>query len=328
MIVFARIRLRDGARTRVLLAHAFLLLLYSAGCAPPSGEPPRLQLVEIWSQRLPAGLELGGVFGESTDLFAIWDRLAPQLWVGQIGQGEGAPLRPIKLKSPALSVAIVTAEGSLEVLDTASSSLIQFAPLGEVERVFPVEFPHGVESALWRQGTWFLGVRNLDSSFAVHRVGNGGSEEILAVRSPAGPRRPTTELAVLSQHTEGLLVTLRFYPFTSYVLDMEGAILRQFVPQFLQDIPADSQRQFTGRLVSTPIMPLDGAQLQVLADPFSFARMLITLTNDGNTIRSSLLDAPMAFVASFPNKKVLIGYRRVDGPELLGYEWRWVPNHP
>jgi hypothetical protein len=110
----------------------------------------------------------------------------------------------------------------------------------------------------------------------------------------------------------------------TYVLDAGGAIIREFTPNLATAVVGDSIEAQKYVLVATRTLPLDRGFLQVLSDPYSLRRVLILYDLGGNTLRVSLLNAPVGFVHSIPDERILIAYRHLDRPEIVAYRWRWV----
>jgi hypothetical protein len=123
--------------------------------------------------------------------------------------------------------------------------------------------------------------------------------------------------------TNGFAVGEFRTPFTIRVLSSGRTQRTLLPPQRLRDSLESASRDDPKRWVALTTLGLDSGYLQYLADLNSDHRLLQLYDSEGRPTRRISIDAPLGLLASDPVKKRVLGYRRINGPELMLYRWEW-----
>ena len=305
----------------LVIALCALLGITSCTAPVPSDKSPRLELSELWTSQLPDSFDLAGVTGSMQGL-VLWSHSKPYL----LERDSTGTWRQRSLATGRSPVSVHTSEpgGHLYLLDTTRAALTQTRLLREDTVIAVLPGLSGLESAAVVNDQWFVGTKDSVGSSSVWALGRRSLRLIFRYRSPLGRSQPVFDRSSLDCSKGTLILTGRWFPFVTYVLDAGGAIIREFTPNLATAVVGDSIEAQKYVLVATRTLPLDRGFLQVLSDPYSLRRVLILYDLGGNTLRVSLLNAPVGFVHSIPDERILIAYRHLDRPEIVAYRWRWV----
>ena len=299
-----------------------LILVIAAACSPQTSPNDRsLELSEIWSQEIPDSFVVAGITGPLGRL-VIWSSSQPFFLerdirgsIREVATGGG---------DPPLAVAFTQAPSSIVSLALAGTQAAELRLSHDTSAKFLLPFKDRVADVEYLNGSWYLGAQDSLQAFTVHKLSGG---TVLRIFSQSLPGPKGHGRAVLNGHAEGLLVSSRFFPFQTYLIAENGRVQRQISPSFSSEgfrHLDDSTRQ---RLVALGTLPLDVGYLQTLADPFTFARVLVTYDGGGSMIRAVVVEAPIGFVASYPTERIVLALRQLEHQEIVAYRWRWVPHH-
>lgn len=166
--------------------------------------------------------------------------------------------------------------------------------------------------------SWYLTTTD-SSEHVVYRV-NGASLSRFFSRPNVGPRGIPG--FVLGEWDHGPLVSLVSPPFANYLINERGILEREFAPKVSSEI---TRTPSSVLLVSLSTLRLDSGYLQVIANPKTFARILVTYDDYGAMNKSVRIDAPLGFISSYPARRTLLALRQLEHQEIVAYQWHWVP---
>jgi hypothetical protein len=211
--------------------------------------------------------------------------------------------------------------GQVEIYDSGS------------QRILGVDTENACHvSVLWTVGSDQSLVRRTASRWI--EIGPRSSTQ-LSVRVQNGSNRETTisipyrqplrfgDAAdyVTAPDGEATLVTEAWFPFRTFRVGIESDITVALDPAVQLD--ARTRYELLEGWQSLRLIPLDGAFLQVIADPRSDKRRVLVLNERGRLLRASILDVAIGMLDANRSNGLLIAVRDVGHRELVYYRWRW-----
>jgi len=274
-----------------------------------------LELTEIWSHQLPDSFALVGIAGTLNRLL-YWSNSQKYL----LERGESGAFRVIRTASsaPPLAARGLGEEGLVEfvVLDSSQPRTLQVSS----DTVRTLALPRGrVSSARFIRDSWFFAATD-STEHVVYKLNHGSLRRFFS-RPNTGPRGVPG--FVLGEWDHGPLISLVSAPFANYLINDRGVVEREFVPKVSFE---STGRPSSVSIVSLSTLRLDSGYLQIIANPRSFARTLVTYDDHGAMRKSIQIEAPLGFISSFPARKTLLALRELGHQEIVAYQWHWVPS--
>lgn len=297
-----------------LLGAWVLMIASCGGSASANVGPGRLELEEVWSTTLPPDFAIRGVTSDSSRVVLWGDSLEYVLeWTLENG------LRRSEAPASLGWLAAAPFGDSLIFLD--GTALEGVVGRGSGDQGPPVP----LEDVSFVGGRWFLAVEDTGGVTVSASVVDSGWQPVFSYRTPMGPHRPRREGLVVTSDGSSLVASSRFYPFTNYAFATSGEITAVFAP-----IPGVERRNEAPgllpnktRMISTGTFTVGTGFVQILSDPFSLERLIITYDADGRLMRTTLLEVPFGVAATVPKHRVLLAVRRLVDTELVAYRWTW-----
>lgn len=165
------------------------------------------------------------------------------------------------------------------------------------------------------------GVTSMNSEFPIAHV-----SQSLTGAFKLGERDSTLNTLLLSPSGEGFAVTLSQEPFAWAVFLRDSMIRSGKPPPGVLDTSSFQLIDPSGVApwwITTGLVDLGSAFLQVIADLRSDRRMLLLFNASGSFVRATALDFPFGVLDSDPAQRRLLAIRRPDSLELVVYSWGW-----
>ena len=310
-------------RRAFLSTLALSAALSAAACgraeAPAAESGPRLEMKEAFHLAVPDSFALAGAVVSPGGVVAAWAGDRPYLLYDLAGKrsrlGEGVLRRPL--------AAAFAREDVVEVVDAGRGSVVRMDAEGRLLSESPLRLPFAVEDAARADDGWYLGGRDGRRAYRVARWTPGG---VAPVHQIVPARGDTLGIAAhLARGRGGVILTRLQAPFEVSRFraggEPEGAFRPVLGTLFGEKLSAESGG--ADRWVSLGALPLDRGFIQTLADLNSDLRILVLYDGDGGVVRHTVMDVPMGFIASDPERRLLLAARRTDALEVVGYRWSW-----
>jgi hypothetical protein len=295
--------------TRFVVLACFVAALVPRSAA--SQQPAHLRLTEAFAHPLPDTLQVGSIAVGGPDELLAW---APnQDVVLHMVHGEQRALGVGHLQLP---VGAAFVDGGFEVVDAQRRGVVSFAADGAERGFRAISATGALRNAVRTPAGWFVGVNSLAEGYSLLRL-LGDSVQVLA-RLPAdsSPNAPLRE-AQLAPDGDGVLMTDVRAPFATLRISADGRVLGTLQP----GLPAAGGPR--AKWVPLPALTLGDGFVQVFADLSSDLRDLVVFDAGGRVLRRTRVEVPLAFVASVPSLRLLVGSRAIGARELVGYNWEW-----
>lgn len=298
---------------------AALCLLAGVGDSPASTQTLEMELA--WSVLIDDTLAVAGIARSESGRLLLWGPGPALLLVSP--EGRRQELRPEGLRHP-LAAAFVAGDTVIEVVDGDAQVLLRVTGAGRTERREALGASFRVQSAAHGRPGWYLG--GADERRRYH----------LALRDPAGTIMPLHVFAAagsditeapggfLTPVDSGVIYAMLKPPFAVVTVSRAGV-----AETFQAEVPPQPDgRPRPGRWVSLPVLEVGDRLVRTFADLAGEERVLVVYDRSGRVLRASSVSAPLGFVWSSPSEPLLVGLRRSDLSEIVGYRWRWVPESP
>ncbi|HVG44494.1 MAG TPA: hypothetical protein VM890_07185 [Longimicrobium sp.] len=294
-------------RLAVLACFVVALLPRSAAAQPPA----HLRLTETFAHPLPDTLQIGSIAVGGPDELLAW---APnQDVVLRLVRGEQRALGVGHLQLP---VGAAFVDGGYEVVDAQRRGVVSFAADGSERGFRPIASTGALRNAVRTPAGWFVGVNSSAEGYVLLRL-MGDSARVLARLSADTAANAPLREAQLAPDGDGVLMTDVRAPFTTLRVATDGRVLGTLQP----GLPAAGAAG--AKWIPLPALALGDGFVQVFADLASDLRDLVVFDAEGRVLRRTRVEVPLAFVASVPSLRLLVGSRAIGARELVGYRWEW-----
>ncbi|HEX2091528.1 MAG TPA: hypothetical protein VHG28_03960 [Longimicrobiaceae bacterium] len=293
---------------------AILVALLSLESASAQSSPP-LHLEAIYTRSLPDSFAVTGVSASSSGAVAYWAADQPYIIVDTDTQRHVIEAKQVGLP---VAVAVLGGDSIVEVVDGRTPRIIRLSMTGQVLGERSVDLPFSIEHGARANGVWIV-VGKDSANIKVMSIADGG--EVKAIDSPS----PLTSAwsrssAYITGWQAGYSVSLIGSPFDAYAIDSDGS---RTPVHFVQPLlPESDTSSYQPLWISMPIVRLETGFLRTFADLRSDTRILVLYDDHGNISRQTLIRSPLGFVASLPERRLLIAIRKSDQLEVVGYRWR------
>ncbi len=309
------------ASTRIrnaMLAMVSLAVVPLFGAAIPISRLPHVELHQVGSVRLPSGQPIiDGRLGISGEV-VVWSKTT--LW--WIASPQSAPV----------AICAGVLDGiRLAVFDDTAAALVVVESTGTVSRV-PLHRPCGrsrigkvvVDEAILAAGGGGVAAVILNHGHPprVMPQSQGGQTRLVL-----GPGRHVRRLGAPVDYgarleVNRLLLTETTFPFRSWAISQQGDSHLVLDPSSMFGA-ADRAKMLNGWTSGHAVL-LDSVYLQVLADPRSDERRLVTFSaTTGKALRSLRLDVAAGIIDAVSGIQTAIAIRNTGQLELVYYRWRW-----
>lgn len=315
---------RTGRCCRQAAGGLFLTVLSVAACTPES-QWPTLGLEELKTLPLPDGYVPRGIAVADDGAMLVWGLgQSSLLYFDPSGRS-----RPIETGSNVdITAASFIGATTVEFLAETGRRIGQLSINGDLlgERFLGswVDSSSVVAATSTRDG-WFVLIRSRAGDLLVARESDSTLSGVLhRVNRRDYSQHLPDSMAQLAGHIavtpHGLILTLSWPPFESFVLDLAGSRLTTLRPQFTA-YRIDTTHSASA-IVALPALALDRGFVQTFADLRSDRRDLVLFDENGNEVRRTSVDAPIGFVARAPSN-VLVAVRQAGVTEVVLYRWTW-----
>lgn len=323
-----RTHLTRGAR-HPMMAIAIPCLALLTFCAKP-GDDRRLVLEQVAAVALPEDFPPSGAgVGDNGDVI-VWSAARSDLLL--VDSKEAVTYLRFGSNEPPTAATFVGPRGDVEVLIGVTGRVATLRRDGTLvgERILMDWIDSGkVYTAARSRSGWVVAIGDSMGRTVVVQEDNGRHPASIIARfsdSEHTQRLPDSLLrrAVHLTATEGgVLISQWWPPFPSVLVSPQGkrlSTLRPASDAYALGIDSLDRRRAQ---VAMPALPLDRWFVQTLSDLRGDGRDLVLFDPDGNEIRRTSLNVPLALVASAPRANLLVAFRRTDIMELVKYRWRW-----
>lgn len=274
-----------------------------------------LSLTSVFTYEVPDSLELAGLAVATRGDVAAWASNSSDVL---IFSARGVTrVRDSLFKRP-IAAAFDEARGVLEVVDADRRAVFDVTTDGQVSGHALITAPVNIAVAARTEDGWFVGgrPRTSEGRFEVFPAVGAGSPVYVSSLRRASTRLPP----YLSAAGHKL-----FIGFTDEPREVVLILPRTREAATFQMVRAPTQ--ISGRKAlwrALPVFALDTVYVQTLADLTSNARLLVLYDRLGRIVRVRSVDAPMGLVATDAQTRLVVGARRIDHVEVVGYRWKWV----
>lgn len=213
--------------------------------------------------------------------------------------------------------AAADSDGTFNVFDAAGPSLYSISSLGMVRSIRRLP-QRRISGAVRIGGEWFVGGFSEHNTYSIARWLNGVAWDTIATIANFSESTGQVTTIYLTKSQDGMFASMSRWPFTTVHLSVDGRIQARFTPSV--DDSLGDFRNWT----SLPLVVGKGFLLQSFVDDRSDRRRFVLMTPSGKTLRTTLLNAPLAIIASAWSAESLIALRTLNRTELVFYEWRWL----
>lgn len=305
---------------------AGVILIFSVGAiAAPvmwfqlrSGIPlgaASLDLEQILSIPVPADRAVSGIAAAGPNSLLAWSTSDGWLAIiaadgSQSRVAQGALDRPIG--------AAFVGEREVEVVEQGGN-LVSLTREGLLRSRIRLRAPlDSLESAVHVAGTWYVGGwRSLDGRWAAYEATATEEEDPILIFPPDSP---LPQHAQLSAHGSDVAATLSGPPFGTLSRRAGRPSVTLAPPPGV--IP-DSLRD--GQWRSMKALRVDPGWVQVLFNPRSDTRILISFDEEGTVIRWTQIAVALGLFANGSDPHTIVGMRDIGAShrEIVVYAWRW-----
>jgi hypothetical protein len=277
-------------------------------------EQPRAlyRLQEESATRLPAGVVPSGATLGDDGAFVVWSRESSLVVVHR--NGARATLCPGLSVHP-VGAAFVAGDSTVEIMaatgDSSALDALVARGTSPCSVAYRVPDEGRVLSAARCGSGWVLGVQLPAGRGRLVGLDSAGRRRwTLSDSSTGSPLNASRSLMAAGR--AGIVVSSLAHPFRSAHIDCAGRV------QVLLEAEADATpaRQ---AWVGLRALQLEEGYLQVLADPRSDRRRLVAFDRRGRVVRGVDLDVAFGLMASSPDGKFVLAYRRTDVDEVVRY---------
>lgn len=299
------------------LSYALAVASAISAQAQTAQAPAGIQLVEIASYTVPAGLEVTGAALSEKGSVVFWSRDSKSVMVtdGRITRGLciGQNLDP-------LAAAFAAGSSLVEIVDSRSSRLVRAVPGGDCRKGSGLGNPGWIIAAAYSRetGEW-VGLTNRagQSSLVILRAGR--------LRHVPVPTIPVASIPMthLRASRGGVLLSSLSWPFRWEALSWTGALLRSgrpFVTNTFVRLGRDSALH--SQLHGMATLAIRQGFVQVLADPRTDLRVLVRYSPEGRPAARTTLGVSLGLLDFEPSTERLLAIRRTDRAELVTYSLR------
>ena len=309
---------RWSGAARTFIVWVFAAAVTSGDVDAQSANPRELLLEEIASLTLPTDFAVRGGALAADGTVLLWS--AKALWKIAPTRDSTVQICPDVIVAPGLTV-FSSVPGRYEFYESTSRQAFRIDPRRDCQTA-PVWSTASPESLIGRTSEGWIEIGQRSSTSWTVRAQNRRIGDSTAVISDTTPIRfGKIEDYTSTPATNAVLLTERQFPFRTFRIGPEKAITLALDPA--ARLAARTRAELLNGWVSLRLVLLDGAFLQIIADPRSDQRRLILLDERGQLIRTSVLDVAMGMLDANREKKVLIAVRNVGHRELVYYRWRW-----
>lgn len=310
--------------TRARRAAWTVLLIGGIGLWLASGNRPQAPILRLDEQSaiiLPDSFDVKGAHVSPHGTVLLWAINRPYLIV----QNE-ARQQIVRSDSLFQPVAAILLEGDtlVEAVDAERQAIVRVDFQGRVKRHQSLQLPWIVESAIYSRGVWILGGRDLAGNYRVVAMNPSGARTRL--HTVAANRHRGTELSMsLSESGGDVFAALLTRPYLATRIPALPPSAER-TPPLVFPAPTLPKRNSGEKAlwVALAVHALDDGFVRTFSDLRSDRRVLAIYDSEGRLVRTSLLDVPMAVLATVPDKRLMLAARRTDRLEIVTYQWRWT----
>ncbi|MGD2154080.1 MAG: hypothetical protein PVG79_12490 [Gemmatimonadales bacterium] len=293
--------------------------------ATPQSSSELLELEESFAISLPDSFQITGAAISPSGLLALWSWNSAYLIVARpppgAAEGEMRTIGQLHLSRP-IGAAFLGSDSLLEVVDAAGPSVLGFSFDGALLYERSLEVPAEPEVAAHDGFAWFLGVPD-SGQYRIFRVDGKGGRTLQVYSIERNEEDPWyLPIFQLSAGNGEIFAAMTESPFEVCRLSPDGQLLGTMRPGG-EDELSDDRGGSRRLLVALPVLRLANHLLQTQADLSSDLRIVTIYDSAGHVVRRRTVNAPMGFVASLPDRRILLAVRWTGKLELVGYAWRW-----
>lgn len=326
--VIAKERLVAVSRVASTTTAAVMLAATSwshVGPVPLLEAADSLRMQEAFALNVPDSFALTGLAAYPHNVVLAWASNVP--YVMQFENGNRSILGQGVLRRP-LGAAPTGRDGGVEVVDAGRQMLSTFGPRGQHLSDVHLRSPLTVLSRATKSpmgwlivGHDALGVCRLLLKTA-SKNGRDSSEWREFSRVTRALRPNECAAAQISLVQDGIVISHAGRPFKSELLGLDGRLRSVFSPMQASNAPfaRGGTNQLWGAM---PLLPAGQHYLQVLTDLRANRRVLLVYTNQGAVKRLRTVEAPFGLSAAVAEDSLVVGARRVNSVQIVGYRWRW-----
>ena len=274
---------------------------------------PPLSLARVASWALPEEYQASGVAVSSdAKQLMVWTSRSSQILIRK-------EFREYEVTLVGLQGFLAAAfedDTLIQVVDPYGKRIIRVSTRGTRLASWPLQ-GYRVLAAHRGEDTWFVALQESreDTVPIIVEVAPGVAREH---HLPDSVGVSVRDVIHLTAHGGGVFVSTSRPPFRIVFVPGEPRTASDI--RAIRDIELDSTRSW----VALPILPLDRAYVQTIADLGSDRRLIRLIDCRGAEARTLELDAPIGFVASVPRHRILVSVDAVEGVQVAVYEWRWT----
>lgn len=220
-----------------------------------------------------------------------------------------------------MAIAAALVDSHVEVVDALDRQLLRLDANGRCNIAGKLAM-NQVSAAVWSNRHWVL--IGIDSQSRVGWFRIDPSKSTI----PALMREQSRSDLLTFQYSAGrdaVIATQIHWPFRWTEIASNGADSLAAQPFVVDTILSNGTNAIpASRLLALPTIKLEPGYLEQLADATSDLRVFVLFDQNGVRTRVTLVDTPIGFLSSDPDRHALLGLLTSNVRELVVYSWHWL----